>query len=751
MVQFELEFNEHSADMDEQESTVSVDSLRKDKRTKKMQLTKLYTRLVRLISDDNPIREDILQCLEDYQDKKFEVLEVIEGLISIYREIGDERSAVKIEEELDNVTSEADKDVATVKEFLLSTFAKPSPSKLSKESASEEWDMTKENKISNNITVLENNVDRKMQPIQIAKFYGDKTKFEQFWAAFTAVVDQSNESSRYKMIRLKSYLEGKAAESVMKLGYTDEAYKEAKAILERKFGGDRRELQNYLDDLRRLSPIQERNLDEIEKFTDHLISTVVKLKEKERSSELKPNSMLYTLLLEKLPKTMLADYFRWTKEQHREESIETLRDWLIDETEYRIRALESRDGLSSNLKKQEKSHRSFSTMDLGSGRRPSTYNRSCVCCDNTGHRIWDCDNFIKELSVQQRWELAKEKRLCFRCLTGNHRGKDCRNTRVCGVDGCRSNHHKLLHQPSKPEHCYPSTSTTAKRSLQTEPDVPQTFVDSSESKKERDNKVRNGKSAFITTSISEDTVSFRTIPVWLKANGKKIKVNAVLDDASSASYMNEEIAGALNLSVPYEPVVVQTLNENVETFDSMPVKVTLESTDGNHSILFSAYTCPRQITGKYRVVDWDHYQSSWPHLQVCKFPTVPDDPIVDVLIGQDHIDLHHSQCDVKGAPGEPIARLGPLGWSCIGSPMKNDQERTPGTIRSHYAYTFFTKPKVFEEINHSLKRFWEIDSLGTQQQIKPMTNDERIALEKVRASIEFDGQRYQVGVPWRQN
>ena len=77
----------------------------------------------------------------------------------------------------------------------------------------------------------------------------------------------------------------------------------------------------------------------------------------------------------------------------------------------------------------------------------------------------------------------------------------------------------------------------------------------------------------------------------------------MLDDASSSLYMNKEVAEALGLVVPYEPVTVPVLNNAVETFDAMLVNVILESDDGTKNIPFSAYTCPRQITGNYRVVD----------------------------------------------------------------------------------------------------------------------------------------------------
>ena len=50
---------------------------------------------------------------------------------------------------------------------------------------------------------------------------------------------------------------------------------------------------------------------------------------------------------------------------------------------------------------------------------------------------------------------------------------------------------------------------------------------------------------------------------------------------------------------------------------------------------------------------------------------------VDMLIGQDQIDLHLSRCDVKGNSGEPIARLGPLGLSCVGHPDRRFTARDP--------------------------------------------------------------------------
>ena len=65
-----------------------------------------------------------------------------------------------------------------------------------------------------------------------------------------------------------------------------------------------------------------------------------------------------------------------------------------------------------------------------------------------------------------------------------------------------------------------------------------------------------------------------------KANGKKVKINAILDDASNETFFNEDVAGALGIQEPYEKVKVHVLNDSVETFESMLVTVQIERVDG---------------------------------------------------------------------------------------------------------------------------------------------------------------------------
>ena len=55
----------------------------------------------------------------------------------------------------------------------------------------------------------------------------------------------------------------------------------------------------------------------------------------------------------------------------------------------------------------------------------------------------------------------------------------------------------------------------------------------------------------------------------MKANGRKVKIDAILDDVSKETFLNEEVAGVLGLKEPFQKVQVYVLNDTVDTFQSI--------------------------------------------------------------------------------------------------------------------------------------------------------------------------------------
>jgi hypothetical protein len=73
----------------------------------------------------------------------------------------------------------------------------------------------------------------------------------------------------------------------------------------------------------------------------------------------------------------------------------------------------------------------------------------CSCCKKT-HLIPECPKF-KILSIGQQSTIIRRDKLCYHCLEGPHFTRDCKKKqgRLCGIDGCKLYHHRVLHREPK--------------------------------------------------------------------------------------------------------------------------------------------------------------------------------------------------------------------------------------------------------------------------------------------------------------
>ena len=177
----------------------------------------------------------------------------------------------------------------------------------------------------------------------------------------------------------------------------------------------------------------------------------------------------------------------------------------------------------------------------------------------------------------------------------------------------------------------------------------------------------------------------------------------------------------------------------------MPVSVKLESLNGQCKVDMSVFTADK-VTGNLKAVNWTDYQDKWNHLKQIQFPKLSSRPIIDLLIGTDYSDLHYSLRDIKGKPGEPIARLTPLGWTCIGSPAENDSDGQ----ETHFS-TFFVQDRIqMDEVNDTLRSFWEIEASGTSP--SPILSKlDTSVLRVTEESLTYADGRYSVAIPWKES
>lgn len=85
-----------------------------------------------------------------------------------------------------------------------------------------------------------------------------------------------------------------------------------------------------------------------------------------------------------------------------------------------------------------------------------------------------------------------------------------------------------------------------------------------------------------------------------------------------------------------------------------------------------------------------------------------------------------------------MARLTPLGWTCIGNLGTNYQE----VRQTNFAFTYFVKDQsAFETINPTLKQFWEPENVPSHD-VPIVRIEDQQANKKVDNSLPYVNQMY---------
>ena len=290
---------------------------------------------------------------------------------------------------------------------------------------------------------------RQLKRIQLPVFTGDKRSYGKWKAAFMACLDTAPSTGEYKLLRLRQCLSGEALNIIESMGHSAAAYEAAKERLEWRYGGKRRQVTIYIEDLDKFPQIRPGNVHDLQQFADLLEIAIMNLKETGFHNELGNVFFLYSKLRTKLTESMLAKYHRWVFETQTPESVVAIKTWVFQESAFQTIASETvhgitgtfRNHLSSPASPTCNSQRTFFGEMIGYN---SINNTSCQIC-RRDHKIWNCAKFVGK-SVSKRWDIAKRFNLCFRCLCDGHRGKFCPTNPPCGENGCRKLHHVFLHR-----------------------------------------------------------------------------------------------------------------------------------------------------------------------------------------------------------------------------------------------------------------------------------------------------------------
>ena len=141
-------------------------------------------------------------------------------------------------------------------------------------------------------------------------------------------------------------------------------------------------------------------------------------------------------------------------------------------------------------------------------------NNSCPVCVTEKHPLYVCTKF-KAMSHDDKLQVVRTNRLCANCLGGGHFKNQCKSIHKCKV--CQKPHHTLLH-------------SNAPR-VQDQP-APQNVTP---------------VETHAVSRVKSDVLLMTTRVLVTAPDGSTIEARALLDNASSASFIAERLAHSLSL------------------------------------------------------------------------------------------------------------------------------------------------------------------------------------------------------------
>ena len=96
-------------------------------------------------------------------------------------------------------------------------------------------------------------------------------------------------------------------------------------------------------------------------------------------------------------------------------------------------------------------------------------------------------------------------------------------------------------------------------------------------------------------------ISLQVTPIIVENGSISLTINALLDDGSTQTYLNADIAAKLGLHGEIWISQVNVINGAVATFETVPVELTLRSMNGQVKTVIEAFTI-NDVTGDLKTV-----------------------------------------------------------------------------------------------------------------------------------------------------
>ena len=573
------------------------------------------------------------------------------------------------------------------------------------------------------------------------KFDGKEEQYPAWRAIFIPAVHMVRCRVGWKATILMRSLSTEAPrlrDIISSIDATPAGYRRAVSRLEKMFGNPLGILAARLQEIRKIYTVEHRDHDQLEhlamKLEDYLDEAVNHGHKEELFSP-----QLYQELQQKLDDELAAKMIGWCRTNKQERNPLAILAWLQDQTDDN-RVIASRRAeedkkptaryeTGGKERRMQKNGKYVAQTKAGADNKAErgAFKPTSKTCpmDDEMHKLSDCEKFM-EMTATEKWYKIRELKRCFSCFEDGHGALDCEEENPCGK--CKHRHHTLLH----------------------EAEVPQRQV----------RREQEGGEDKALKATAEGTASLQCIPVTCinQSSTIRLKVNAIMDTGSSATFLSRRAAEKLGLKM-YKAGAVTGVNGFRSDSYTTCSSIYLMGEDGKK------YWIPTYVTedptASYEPVDWSEKKETFSHLQDIPVKPPISNITTDLLIGMDAPHLMTSlEGDRVGATAaEPFARRTVLGW-VIGGPTTQIQKKDAARPRAapadckaedwsaiHLRNTALLS-RADRDLHMLVQAKWHIEDAVGQQDYCKLDQD---LLDRMRQTIRMKNGRYQIPVLWREN
>ena len=510
----------------------------------------------------------------------------------------------------------------------------------------------------------------KLPKMDVPSFDGDILNCRSFWEQFAiSVHDRTDLADAEKLVYLQQAIkDGSAKQAIEGLSHFGEHYSEAVSSLQARYDHPRIIHQTHVKRILNTPPVKDSSGKELRKLHDTIQQHLRALK----SMEYDPSGPFLTSIIElKLHPTNGKNTQENTDVPHYQK--------ILDFINLRARAAET-----SNPEPKKP----FIPINKKAGAKPITTHATttdsikCPVCKSVSHPLYTCTKF-KSYDNDQMVSVLRSNNLCMNCFRPGHLAYNCKSVHRC--KHCQRPHHTLIHKDAEAPPPQPQTGS-----------VPVTTH---------------------TTLDLKSNALLMTCNVRVYGhNGTFVEARALLDCASSASFISDKLATGLNLQRTKQHAVISGITGFTQRSTQQPIT--------SFVISVTAMIVPR-VTSDLPLVPIPHDQN-WQHLSALPLadPQYGQPGRIDILLGIDiYIQvMRHGRRE--GPPGSPSAFETELGWVLAGN-VANAQESL-AHVASHQV--------TIQSGDDLLRKFWEIEK--SPATMTPMSPEERLAVHY------FDTQHY---------